>query len=154
MRPRARSAARTRAALPSGSLRATRQPQAGAADAATETLELAMLSTDGYAKSHADDAEFAKVASDLARMIRNHGFDAVTPKRQGWLRETTEGGSGDDISIALLSRPVTAELQPDPVKTTEPAQAQENAANEHDTGSAQAEGAAPLAGTAAGEPGQ
>lgn len=64
-------------------------------------------STDGYGNSFRSEADFHKALRDYARLIKDHGWEAVAGKLPEWLKETSEHGSGDDISVALLfSEPV------------------------------------------------
>jgi hypothetical protein len=65
---------------------------------------LLLLSTDGYANSFREEAGFLKIGEDLIGMIRERGLEAVERDLEGWLNETSELGSGDDIAIALLCR--------------------------------------------------
>ncbi len=66
---------------------------------------LIMLSSDGFANSYASEEEFHKACKDYFKVIRDNGFDAVCKAigddKEGWLRETSDGGCGDDISLAL-----------------------------------------------------
>ena len=64
---------------------------------------LVMLTTDGYANSFANDADFEQVAKDLHSTIRRDGRAAVACKLPSWLNATSQGGSGDDISIVIAS---------------------------------------------------
>lgn len=61
-------------------------------------------STDGYGNSFRSEADFHKTLRDYARLISDFGSDAVSEKLPEWLKETSEHGSGDDISIALIFR--------------------------------------------------
>ena len=73
---------------------------------------LVMLSTDGYVNSYEDDRAFFKVASDLGRYLREDGPDAVAERLAPWLAQTSQAGSGDDITLALLWQPPDAALRP------------------------------------------
>ena len=64
---------------------------------------MVMLTTDGYANSFAHDADFEQVASDLHRAIIQDGFATVANRMPGWLEATSQGGSGDDISIVIAT---------------------------------------------------
>lgn len=66
--------------------------------------ELVLLATDGYANSFASDEDFLRVATDLREIIREEGFPAVSGQLEGWLREASAEGSGDDITVGLLYR--------------------------------------------------
>jgi hypothetical protein len=70
----------------------------------TELPRLLLLSTDGYANSFTDDDGFLQAGSDLLRLLRDDGVDAVRKNLGGWLTETSELGSGDDITVAILER--------------------------------------------------
>ena len=64
---------------------------------------LVMLATDGYANSFADSAAFEQVAWDIYNMIQQ-GDPAVTDDLLNrWLTATSEGGSGDDISVVIAT---------------------------------------------------
>jgi hypothetical protein len=68
---------------------------------------LIMLSTDGLSNSFQDDAGFFKFGSDIRNIIVEDGIDAVDSSIEGWLREITSKGSGDDISLGIVCRPLT-----------------------------------------------
>ncbi len=68
------------------------------------TPALILVSTDGYANSFRDDAGFRQVGSDLLTLIRTEGLEAVEANLEGWLREASEQGSGDDVTLGLLYR--------------------------------------------------
>ena len=70
--------------------------------AGAEAPALVLAATDGYANSFADDSGFLQVGSDLLAMIRADGLDKVGVQLEGWLREVSELGSGDDVSLGLL----------------------------------------------------
>ena len=62
-----------------------------------------MLATDGYANSFAEDADFEQVAKDLYATIRQDGPSEVAGHLPHWLEATSEGGSGDDISVIIAA---------------------------------------------------
>lgn len=66
--------------------------------------DLILLATDGYAKSFASRQDFLQVASDLRACRERLSWPAILRALPDWLRETTEAGSGDDISVGILSR--------------------------------------------------
>ncbi len=71
---------------------------------ADELPAMLLLATDGYANSYADDDAFRPVARDLFLAVTEDGEEAVGAALPAWLAETSEGGSGDDITAGLLVR--------------------------------------------------
>jgi serine/threonine protein phosphatase PrpC len=68
---------------------------------------LIMLSTDGYSNSYSSPQGFERVGVDLLTMMREEegkGVEKVESSLEQWLKETSEGGSGDDISAGLILR--------------------------------------------------
>lgn len=64
--------------------------------------QFVMASTDGYVNSYpGDDAAFLKVAADIKRYLEHHGLAWVEQHVESWLKQTTQAGSGDDITLAL-----------------------------------------------------
>ena len=64
--------------------------------------DMILLSTDGYANSFKDDSGFLKAARDIWEILRSDGSDYVQKHLEEWLNETSEGGSGDDITVGLV----------------------------------------------------
>jgi serine/threonine protein phosphatase PrpC len=64
--------------------------------------DMILLSTDGYANSFQDDSGFMKAAQDVWEMLRSEGRNYVRNHLEEWLNETSEGGSGDDITVGLI----------------------------------------------------
>ena len=64
---------------------------------------LVLLATDGYANSFADNVAFEHVAKDIYSTIKQDGPAAVASQLPGWLAETSEAGSGDDISVIIAT---------------------------------------------------
>ena len=62
---------------------------------------LYILSTDGFINSYASDEEFKKTCRDYFHMIRQHGFEAVKDNLAKWLKETSEYGCGDDVTVVM-----------------------------------------------------
>ena len=62
---------------------------------------LYMLSSDGFVNSYASDADHQKTCRDYYDMIETHGFEAVCDNLENWLRETSDLGCGDDITLVL-----------------------------------------------------
>ena len=71
---------------------------------------LIVLSTDGYANSFRTDADFAQVGADLLAMVRSEGLDAVGGCLEAWLHEASALGSGDDVTVGIISRVNGAEV--------------------------------------------
>ena len=67
---------------------------------------LILAATDGYANAYRDEAGFQQVARDLWALLRDEGDAAVKPHLQDWLNEASQQGSGDDISVGIIWRPV------------------------------------------------
>jgi hypothetical protein len=61
-------------------------------------------STDGYSNSFSDPQAFLRVGRDYYLKVREHGLEAVAQRLPTWLRQVSQDGSGDDISVALLFR--------------------------------------------------
>jgi serine/threonine protein phosphatase PrpC len=73
----------------------------GYAHLAQHSTRLLLLSSDGYSNSFADDAGFLSVLSDIHRMLPSIALDALPSLLEAWAAESTNVGSGDDISIVL-----------------------------------------------------
>ncbi|HVG20881.1 MAG TPA: protein phosphatase 2C domain-containing protein, partial [Blastocatellia bacterium] len=65
---------------------------------------LILLSTDGYANSFVSEEAFLKVGKDLLEMARADGLEKVNANLEAWLSEASEGGSGDDVTLAVICR--------------------------------------------------
>ncbi|MFT5431600.1 MAG: hypothetical protein ACI9OJ_002297, partial [Myxococcota bacterium] len=63
---------------------------------------LVMLATDGYKNSFRDDAGFVQAALDLLGALDEDGAEDVSEALPDWLAETSQDGSGDDISVGLI----------------------------------------------------
>jgi hypothetical protein len=82
---------------------------------------LLLLSTDGYCNSYTEDESFLKVGRDLKAYIEKRGFHWVGGQLEGWLKETSQAGSGDDITLALgWSGSVPNELRVPPLRKHPP----------------------------------
>jgi serine/threonine protein phosphatase PrpC len=69
-----------------------------------ESPSLVLLATDGYANSFREDEGFLRTGSDVLAILRREGHDYVDRHLESWLAETSEQGSGDDITAAVLTR--------------------------------------------------
>lgn len=61
-----------------------------------------MLSTDGFANSYTSDDEFKKTCREYFDMLNQHGSEAVQANLNQWLKETSELGCGDDITVVMV----------------------------------------------------
>ncbi len=65
---------------------------------------LILLTSDGYGNSFVNDDAFFKVGSDLLEILQSEGLGPVERNLEDWLREASETGSGDDVTLGLLCR--------------------------------------------------
>jgi serine/threonine protein phosphatase PrpC len=91
---------------------------------------LILLTTDGYANSHETVEGFERIGVDYLQNLRDkNGISQVEKNLSTWLEETSEEGSGDDITIGIiyrasaLQKPDVAES--DDSKIVEPLQSEE-----------------------------
>lgn len=66
-----------------------------------DTPYMYMLSTDGFANSYVSQEEFNKTCREYYEMIGQHGYEAVRDNLEKWLKETSELGCGDDITVVI-----------------------------------------------------
>ena len=66
---------------------------------------LVLAATDGYANAFRDESSFLQVGPDLLRLLREEGPEFIKGNLENWLNESSEAGSGDDITVGLLYRP-------------------------------------------------
>jgi len=70
--------------------------------ARTPPPQLVLAATDGYCNSYAgDDPAFLKVASDIKAYLDSHGMAWIEQHVENWLEQTSQTGSGDDITVAV-----------------------------------------------------
>ena len=65
---------------------------------------LILVATDGYANSFPSEAEFIKIGRDYREMTRQNGITYVGQQLKGFLQDTSERGSGDDITLGIIRR--------------------------------------------------
>jgi hypothetical protein len=58
-----------------------------------------MVATDGFSNSYPSESAFHEACSDYYAAIKEHGAEAVQTNLNDWLEETSERGSGDDITV-------------------------------------------------------
>jgi serine/threonine protein phosphatase PrpC len=63
---------------------------------------LILLATDGYPNSFRDESGFLKVGSDMLEIIRSEGLGSVKGKLESWLSDSTNAGSGDDVTLGIM----------------------------------------------------
>lgn len=73
---------------------------------AEQSPAMILLSTDGYLNSFSSEAGFFQAATDILEMLKSdEGFNAINDNLRTWLEESTEFGSGDDCTVAIIYRP-------------------------------------------------
>src|SRR5205823_1610530 len=65
---------------------------------------LILASTDGYSNSFVTDDDFLMIGTDYLQIIRSEGMDAAERELARFLDETSAKGSGDDVTLGLISR--------------------------------------------------
>ncbi len=65
---------------------------------------LILVSTDGYDNSFRSKSDFFKVGQDYREMIRSRGIDHVVQQLTSILEDTSQQGSGDDITLGIIKR--------------------------------------------------
>ena len=70
------------------------------------------LSSDGFSNSHKNEAEFEKTLSEYFSVIKEHGHSVIDANLKGWLKETSEYGCGDDITLLMAYFPETVDEGP------------------------------------------
>ncbi|MCL1866767.1 MAG: protein phosphatase 2C domain-containing protein [Oscillospiraceae bacterium] len=58
-----------------------------------------MISTDGFSNSYASDSDFLRTCLEYHAVIKQYGTLTVRSNLKKWLNETSEKGSGDDITV-------------------------------------------------------
>ncbi len=66
--------------------------------------DFVMLSTDGIAKSFADEKAFVAIARQYRDTLQKVGLNEVLGRLDDWLAEVSRRGSGDDVTLCLASR--------------------------------------------------
>lgn len=68
-----------------------------------EPPALILFATDGYANSYQDEAGFLTAAADFHAMLHDHNPGYVRRHLRSWLTQTSELGSGDDITVGIVA---------------------------------------------------
>jgi serine/threonine protein phosphatase PrpC len=66
--------------------------------------QLILVSTDGYSNSFVSEADFCQVGPDYFYMLQEQGFADVLSQLPSILQETSQQGSGDDITLGVIAR--------------------------------------------------
>lgn len=65
---------------------------------------LILVSTDGYSNSFSTDQGFERIGKDYRQMFKSNLAKEIKQQLEGFLRETSEKGSGDDITLGIIKR--------------------------------------------------
>ena len=60
-----------------------------------------MMSTDGFSNSYKSEDAYLHACREYFSMIKEHGLEAVDKNLKQWLEETSQHGSGDDITMVI-----------------------------------------------------
>ncbi len=63
---------------------------------------LILLGTDGYSNSFDTPSGFEAVGPDLLDLLQTAGVEQVREQLPGWLKQASQEGSGDDVTVGLL----------------------------------------------------
>jgi len=63
---------------------------------------LLLLCTDGYSKSFATQSDFLQAGRDWFRLLQEFEPEQIQQQMDGWLDETSDQGSGDDVTVAVV----------------------------------------------------
>ena len=64
-----------------------------------------LVSTDGYSNSFTDKSGFLKAGEDFFKLCNEKGLGYIENSLEDWLNVSSDKGSGDDISLALVVLP-------------------------------------------------
>jgi serine/threonine protein phosphatase PrpC len=70
--------------------------------AAPDMPALVLLATDGYPNSFCSDEDFLKIGEDYLEIVREQGISTLAEELPLILKEASQQGSGDDITLAIL----------------------------------------------------
>jgi len=63
-----------------------------------------LVSTDGYANSFCSEDHFLQIGWDYLQKLQAKGLNHVAEELPGFLKETSQRGSGDDITLGIIER--------------------------------------------------
>lgn len=70
---------------------------------------LILVSTDGYSNSFRSETDFLQIGQDYQEMIRSRGIDFVVQQLPNILSDTSQQGSGDDITLGIIKHVETGD---------------------------------------------
>ena len=73
-------------------------------DGSGDLPALIVAATDGYAESYKSDHDLTEIGRNYLAVVRNQGFDKVEHRLASLLDQASCSGTGDDITIGLISR--------------------------------------------------
>jgi methyl-accepting chemotaxis protein len=65
---------------------------------------MVLLSSDGYNNSYESDVEFLSIGKDYLQLVQKFGLENTIDLLPKFLNETSEGGSGDDITLGIMKK--------------------------------------------------
>jgi serine/threonine protein phosphatase PrpC len=65
---------------------------------------LILVATDGYSNSFSTDEGFFQIGHDYRQMFKSNLTEEIEKKLEEFLQETSEKGSGDDITLGIIKR--------------------------------------------------
>ena len=80
---------------------------------------LIIVSTDGFSNSFVTQSEYNYACREYYRNIKENGLEAVNQALSTWLDETSQFGSGDDITVVLIYEDNFETSQKSGAETTE-----------------------------------
>ena len=69
---------------------------------------LIMVSTDGYSNAFASTQGLHQSGTALLRILERSGLETVRDSLPTWLNASSRDGSGDDVSLGIIWRPLGA----------------------------------------------
>lgn len=82
---------------------------------------LVLLATDGFDKAFEDEDGFLEAATDYLGLFESSdGLEVLESNVEGWLSETSAGGTGDDTSIVVAHLAAEETVEPEQANPAEP----------------------------------
>lgn len=73
-------------------------------DSPKEKPALILIATDGYSNSFSTDEGFFKIGQEYRQMFKSNLIEDIGEQLEDFLQETSEKGSGDDITLGIIKR--------------------------------------------------